>query len=146
MKTQEQDLYHGIALMQIVEHESFKALNRATAKYGHYLVNTDREVFVKYRTNNESPWQFTLQNDELQALRKAATKSRNRVFLCLVCGTVTVCALNEDQIRRILDLNDQNPQWVRVAVPPRSSCRVSGSNGELSRTVPHNSFPNKVFE
>ena len=28
MKIQEQDIYHGPALMQIVEHPSFKALNR----------------------------------------------------------------------------------------------------------------------
>ena len=145
MKIQEQDRYHGPALMQIVEHDSFKALNRATKKYGHYLVNANREVFVKYATNQQSPWNFNLQPDELQALRQAA-ESRNHVFLCLVCGPVTICALNEDEIGRILKLKRPNAQWIRVTVPLRGSCHVAGSKGELLHTVPHNSFPNKVFQ
>lgn len=48
MKIQDQDLYHGAALTQIVEHASFKALNRGSEKYGHYLVNKDQHVFIKY--------------------------------------------------------------------------------------------------
>ena len=59
-KIQKQDLYHGAALTQIVEHPTFKALNRASKNYGHYLVNADREVFVKYSASSSSPWGFTL--------------------------------------------------------------------------------------
>ena len=36
MKIQQKDYFHGAALTQIVEHESFKALNKADSKYGHY--------------------------------------------------------------------------------------------------------------
>lgn len=61
MKIQEQDRFHGAALTQIVEHKSFKALNRASAKYGHYLVNADRHVFTKYSKATRSPWSFTFQ-------------------------------------------------------------------------------------
>ena len=67
------DFYHGAALTQIVEHSSFKALNKASEKYGHYLVNTDQHVFVKYtKASNSSPkkssWQFTLQPEEKQSI------------------------------------------------------------------------------
>src|SRR5271169_6609996 len=132
MKIQEKDLYHGTALTQLVEHESFKALNRASEKYGHYLVNTDREVFVKYRKDSRSPWQFIFQPDELLALSRAM-KHKNRVFLCLVCGSITICALDEDEFATVLNLKDARDfqQWIRVLVPPRSSCHVSGHNGEL---------------
>jgi len=47
MKIQHKDLFHGAALTQLVEHNSFKALNKADDKYGHYLVNTDRRLLVK---------------------------------------------------------------------------------------------------
>ncbi|MEW6369058.1 MAG: hypothetical protein AB1714_30895 [Acidobacteriota bacterium] len=144
MKIQEQDVYHGPALMQIVEHPSFKALNRASKRYGHYLVNTDRQVFTKYRKTKRSPWQFVFAPDELSALAKAKSAG-NRVFVCLVCGHTTICALNVDEFDQVIDVTAGSQQSIRVELPQGGSCRVSGSKGRLQRTVPHNSFPEKVF-
>ncbi len=56
MKIQEQDIYHGAALTQIAEHESFKALNKGSERYGHYLINADCHVFIKYSKAAVSPW------------------------------------------------------------------------------------------
>jgi len=145
MKIQEQHLYHGAALTQIVQHQSFKALNRASKKYGHYIVNTDRHVFVKYRTNKQSPWQHNFFPKELSTIDKEI-KHNKKVFLCLVCGQETVCALDADQIQVVLDLTKKQQQWIRVDVPSGGSCHVSGSKGALKKKVPHNSFPDKVFE
>lgn len=144
MKIQDQDLYHGAALTQIVEHKSFKALNRASEKYGHYLVNTDKHVFVKYRTVNRSPWTFTVQPDEL-AVIKAEIDQNYEVFLCLVCGGKTVCALNSEEINNVINSSSNSSQWIRVEVPKGGSCHVNGSVGNLKLSVPHNSFPEKVF-
>jgi hypothetical protein len=144
MKIQEQDIYHGTALMQIVEHRSFKALNRASKEYGHYLINTDRQVFAKYATSKRSPWQFTFQPRDLTAI-SGAVASGDKVFVCLVCGHVTICALTENEIGHVIDLNSPTQQTIRVEVPMGGSCRVRGTNGALARTVPHNSFPDKVF-
>lgn len=145
MKIQEQDRFHGAALTQIVEHESFKALNKASEKYGHYLINTDRHIFVKYRKPDFSPWTFTLQPDELSAIQSEA-EANHIVFLALVCGSTTVCALTRHEINSIIDTVSTAQQWIRISVPKGGSCHVSGSMGELTRTVPHNSFPNKIFE
>jgi hypothetical protein len=144
MKIQEQDIYHGPALMQIVEHRSFKALNRASTNYGHYLVNTDRQVFVKYRKTKRSPWQFIFAPDELSALSKAMSGAGS-VFMCLVCGHFTICALNAKEIFQLVDLTEASQQSIRVEVPSGGSCHVSGSKGKLKKTVPHNSFPEKIF-
>lgn len=144
MKIQEQDVYHGPALMQIVEHSSFKALNRASSRYGHYLVNTDRQVFTKYRKTKRSPWQFVFTPDELSALSRAISGG-GRVFVCLVCGHTTICALNADELAQVIDVTAGSQQSIRVEVPQGGSCHVSGSKGKLKRTVPHNSFPDKVF-
>lgn len=144
MKIQDLHLFHGAALTQIVEHNSFKALNRATPKYGHYLVNTDRHLFVKYRTATKSPWQHTLSPDELKAISDAINKY-GKVFLCLVCGTTSVCALDATEIAIVVDLTSATSQTILVEVPAGGSCHVSGSKGKLKKTVPHNSFPNKLF-
>lgn len=144
MKIQEKDVYHGAALTQIVEHPSFKALNQASTKYGHYLVNTDRQVFVKYRKAKSSPWTFTLQPAEVSALASAIA-APHKVFLCLVCGNTTVCALTATEIQTLVDTQSKGQQWVRVDAPKNKSCRVSGTQGRLKKTVPHKSFPDKVF-
>jgi hypothetical protein len=144
MKIQEQDIYHGPALMQIVEHRSFKALNLASTNYGHYLVNTDRQVFVKYRKTKHSPWQFIFAPEELSALSKAMSGAGS-VFVCLVCGHFTICALNAEEILQLVGLTEASQQSIRVEVPSGGSCHVSGTKGKLKKTVPHNSFPEKLF-
>ncbi|MHB0980497.1 MAG: hypothetical protein ACYC5Q_10600 [Thermoleophilia bacterium] len=144
MKVQEKDLFHGAVLTQIVEDPSFKALNKASPHYGHYLVNTDKQVFVKYRTGGTSPWQFVFSSDELQVIERAE-KSGDSLLLCLVCGQVTVCALDASEIKTVLDLAQVRSQWISVEVPSGGSCHVRGSAGSLKRTVPHNAFPGKVF-
>jgi len=145
MRIQEKDTYHGAALTQVVEHKSFKALNRATTKYGHYLINTDRALFVKYRKPNKSPWQHTMSEDDIAAIATEIKKNKS-VFLCLVCGTTTVCALDSKEIQTVLDLDPAGQQWIRVEIPKGGSCHVSGTNGKLKRTIPHSSFPDKLFK
>lgn len=144
MKIQDQDIYHGAALTQVVQHDSFKALNRASTRYGHYLVNKDQHLFVKYRTNRKSPWSFTLQPDELDAIRTEIERKKY-VFMCLVCGTSTICVLTQEELQSVVDAASSTSQWVKVAVPKGGSCHVVGSLGALDWVVPHNSFPGKIF-
>ena len=144
MKIQDQDSYHGAALIQIVEDPSFKALNKTDAKYGHYTVNTDRRLFVKYLKKRNTPWRFTLQPDETTAIRHDIA-SGQRTFICLVCGRATICCLSQEELEQVIDLAAEKPQWIAVDIPPGGSQHVSGSAGRLPRTVPHNAFPSKVI-
>jgi hypothetical protein len=139
MKITEPDSYHGSGLTQIVEHPSFKALNRGSGKYGHYLINTDRHVFAKYRKS--SPWQFTFQPDDLKAIREAGAKT----FAMLVCGRKTICGLTLDEIKEVLDLDSAKSQFITIQIPPGGSCHVKGSKGKLKKTITHNAFPKKLF-
>ncbi|MDK2124328.1 hypothetical protein [Parachitinimonas caeni] len=145
MKIQEKDLYHGAALTQIVEHDSFKALNKGSEKYGHYLINQNRNIFIKHTKNPESPWSFTFQPDDLEFLRNLHEQEGAYLFLCLVCGSSTVCALSGKEIKQILDLCSKNVAWVKVEVPPHGQCHVKGSNGEAGKAIPHRAFPDKLF-
>ena len=69
MKIQQKDYYHGAALTQIVEHESFKALNKADVKHGHYKINQNIRLLVKSTTNEESPWSFTANANDLATIK-----------------------------------------------------------------------------
>jgi hypothetical protein len=145
MKVQEQHVYHGIALAQIVRHQSFKALNSGSAKHGHYLINSNRHVLIKYRKNDGNSWRFTFQPSEIAAIRKIRAKSQF-TFVCLVCGNVTVCALLFHEIETLLSFAEEDQQSITVDYPAGASLRVRGTNGELPHTIRHNDFPQKLFE
>ncbi|AIO70487.1 hypothetical protein [Burkholderia oklahomensis] len=146
MKIQEKDFYHGAALTQITEHPSFKALNTAgSGHYGHYLINADRHVFVKYRTGNGRSWNHVFSIGELNTLRAIFAKQKF-VWHALVCGDLTVCLLSKDDVERLIDVQDQEQQRIKVDVPQNGSCHVSGTLGELPHVVRHNDFPARLFQ
>ena len=144
MQTREKHLYHGAAITQIVEHDSFKALNKASDAYGHYLINHDCRLHVKYTKSKR--WSFTFQTSDIARIRKDLALG-NRVFVCLVCSDETVCALDAEEIRSVLDLAQANTQqWVRITVPDGGSMHVKGYDGKLGHAVYHNAFPGVLFE
>lgn len=150
MKIQEKDIYHGTALTQIVEHDSFTALNKADGKYGHYIVNHDTHIFVKVAKDSIGDeevqrWQFTFNQDDLQAIRSENIPNRH-IFICLVCGRYTICCLSKEQLVKIIDITSQGSQWLKVECPSGGSMRVRGYLDKLDKTIPHNSFPDLMFD
>ncbi|BBO36543.1 hypothetical protein [Lacipirellula parvula] len=143
MKIQQKDLFHGAALTQLTEHVSFKALNKADAKYGHYMVNTDRRLMVKLTEKTSAPWTFTFQPDDLNTI-SSDIASGFRTFIVLVCGKVTICLLSEGDFSQLIDLTSPTAQWIKVEIP-KASMRVRGSHGTLKGAITHNSFPDGVF-
>ena len=140
------DLFHGAALTQIVEHPLFTALNKVDDKYGHYLVNADIRLLVKYSSPSNSPWQFTFNESDLEAIRNDIMDESVKFFACLVCGTETVCLLTFEHLEAVIDLDSEDAQWVHVEIlAPRKSMRVKGGTGKLKKTVAHNAFPNGLF-
>lgn len=146
MKIQEQDIYHGPALMQIVEHDSFKALNKADEKYGHYLVNKDIKLWVKYASAKNGPWQFTFQPNDLRGIAKDL-RSKGATHIVLVCGHDTICSLNGDELGSLLDIAASSAQWLKVDAPQGKQMRVTGSeNGKDPILAAHKKFPGCVFD
>lgn len=132
MKIQEKDQFHGSALTQLIDHPQFKTIKRAGDKYGHYIANQNRHFYIKYRKNKASSWTFQFSPQDVAELYDAI-KANNYVFLCLVCGTTTICALNMEEISIIIDLsNTDSSQSITIGVSNGGRCRVSGSDAKLS--------------
>ncbi|MDU6306512.1 MAG: hypothetical protein E6579_07605 [Clostridium sp.] len=146
MQIQPKDSYHGSALTQIVEDPSFTALNKADEKYGHYLINSNIRLLVKHSTAQNSPWSYTFQPDDLRVLA-TDIQTGAKTFACLICGSKTICLLNADQIKTIINLNCSGTQWVRVEIRTSGgSLWVQGQSGEYRKSIPHTAFPLALFE
>lgn len=144
MKIKDMHIYHGAALTQIIEHPSFKAINRVGKKYGHYSINDRTRLFMKYRTGEEGPWNFHFEPEELRAIKRDIS-TQHIVFLCLICGTITICSLDQNQIVALINLSASESQSITVEVHDGGSMWTKGSNGKLTRSIPHTSFPSKIF-
>lgn len=146
MKVQEQDIYHGPALMQIVEHDSFKALNKADDRYGHYLVNKDICLWFKYASSKDGPWSFTFSASDLVQVKKELG-GKGKTFFVFACGHVSVCCLSEEELKKVVDLSSAKAQWVRIEAPENKQMRVTGSScADNPLKVAHNSFPGCIFK
>jgi hypothetical protein len=143
MRIDSKDLYHGAALTQIIEHDSFKALNKADHKYGHYQINTDSRLLVKHSVQEES-WRFTFHSDDLKTLT-SDNMSGFKTYLILVCSDKTICLLEPFEFTSLIDMQSNSQQWIQVTIP-KTSMRVSGTKGELKHAIKHNSFPKRIFE
>lgn len=141
MKIQDKDIYHGAVLTQIVEHSSFTALNKADGKYGHYIVNHDIHLFVKVakesmkgltKEDEKQTWQFTFNESDLQSIRNEITPNK-KLFMCLVCGQNTICVLNVEQLKQIINITSEESQWVKVEYASGERIQVRGSMKDLDK-------------
>lgn len=143
MKIQKKGSNHGVALTQIVEHPSFKALNKADEKFGHYQINHDTRILIRYRSGN-SPWTFTLKEEDINILIEDITYNQ-RSFLCLVCGNESICVLSCNDYQDLIDTSKKSTQSIIVELPPRSSMHVKSKIRKLDHAIPHKNFPDILF-
>lgn len=144
MKIQKKDFYHGAALTQIVEHPSFKALNKADERYGHYQINDNIRLLLRLRSNKESPWIFTFEKEDIDILIEDITHNQ-KSYLCLVCGKESICLLPLNDYQKLIDVSRSTSQSITIEIPPRSSMHVKSKLMSLNHTISHKDFPDKLF-
>jgi len=130
-------------LAQLTKHDAFTSLNKASDRYGHYLVNGTTRLWTKYRTGSGPTWRFLFSFDEVAHIWYDAEDHPDAtVQVALVCGHETICLLSVAELWQVIDANEfDEGQAVTVSAPPGRSMRVKGPLGQLRRTVAHSAFP-----
>ncbi|MET9758459.1 hypothetical protein ABZ016_05290 [Streptomyces sp. NPDC006372] len=136
------DFMHGAALVAIADSEKFTALNRASVKYGHYVVNHDRHLFIKYNAG-EGPgdYFFTFSGEDK---RRIDSEPALLVFAILVCGNEVVTGITRDELSHLIPLTTSASSTVKVAAHQGRQLRVSGPKGQLPR-ISRGSFPARIL-
>jgi hypothetical protein len=147
VKIDKYELLHGAALTQLTSHQRFTSLNKASDRYGHYLVNDSTRLWIKYSTADGTSWQFTFTDDDLAHIWCDAEEHTDaHTSVVLVCGDETICLLDLDDLWQIVDADrDDGSQAVIVSAPPNRSMRVKGTLGALGHAVAHKAFPEQVL-
>ena len=153
MKIQKKHRYHGCALAQIVEHQSFtslragKLVDKAPDGYGHYLINASCELFIKYRSepDGKQVWHFKFDAEEVKRIRQRA-KVIPQCFVALVCALEEICMLDTEELGHLINLRVRTrEQSVTARLWPGCSFTVQGSEDELPHTIRRKRFPEALF-
>ncbi|VWC75693.1 hypothetical protein [Burkholderia lata] len=142
MKLKVGDFYYGAALAQIAAYPVLSHVHSVGGKDGYYQINGDKLLLIKYATANRGAWRFTFRPDDLVDLAWSADYI---VWLVLVCGGETVCLLNEDEVKEVVNCESTDNQWISVESSNGRSMKVAGSAGPLRRRIRHNAFPRDLF-
>lgn len=143
MPIDHKDFMHGAALVAIADDAGFTALNKASVKYGHYVVNHDRHIFIKYNDGSgPGTYFFTFGGDDKRRLLDA--EGHGPVFAVFTCGDEVVTGLTLAELRTLVDLGTTAPETVRVVAEKRRQIRVYGPGGEAG-PIPRNSFPERIL-
>lgn len=132
------EFYHGAAIVRLIEDERCKSVGKN--EYG-YIVNDNRSVAIKYTTKAQSPWRFTVSEDDIVRYDLAAAKFESCV-VALVCGGDGVCSVPWETARELLG---GVPGWLAAKRNFNGCYGVSGTGGRLKRKIPVNQWPGIVF-
>jgi hypothetical protein len=133
------EFYHGAALVRLIEDPRCETITKHT--YG-YRVNRSRIVGIKYSTKAQSPWRFTVSEEDIARFKRAERDFANCV-IAFVCGGDGVCALSRSVL---LGLLGDAPGWVSAKRGFAGCYAVSGPAGTLKKKVAINRWPAIVFD
>ncbi len=163
MHIDEDQMFHGAALVQIAEYKAFKAINRFenTSARGAFRINTNTGIYLKHAskpTVSHREYLFTFNKKnlaELEALKVQCSK----LFVGMVCVKARhICCISIKEFekhikRRLKNLGRSEDQYqILVTVPHDKSFRVYVNAARKKRLslkqqiVSRNRFPAVLFE
>jgi hypothetical protein len=109
-----------------------------------YVIDGKIGIYVKYSAKRMSPWRFSFakeHQEEIEFLRSNCTQ----VFVVLVCNDDGIVCLSYAELKRLLDQEFGEMEWLSVSRRKREMYTVAGSNGALDFKIGANEFPSKLF-
>ncbi|MDR3643296.1 MAG: hypothetical protein P4L74_06765 [Candidatus Doudnabacteria bacterium] len=134
------EYYHGAAIVRLLENENCTSVKKQGLPG--YVVNNEVFVFLKYSTKGRTPWGFSFDLEDLNRCLNALVSYR-KVVVGLICGGDGVCALDWQEVNRLLD---GKPGRIAAGRKHNHSYSVWGSAGELKYKIPVNHWPLIAFE
>lgn len=140
------EFYHGVVLSRLVHGKVPVQIHTyPTDSNASYVLNGTVGLYIKHSTKRMTPWRFSFHQKHQDEIKEMKEKF-SEVFLVLVCGDDGVATLNFKDIKKILNEQHEEVEWMAVSRKPREKYTVSGSDGKLKHKIGENEFPNKILK
>jgi hypothetical protein len=140
------EFYHGAVFTKLIQYCD-KPLNISsfpTSTNASYIINDSVGIYIKHSSKRMSPWSFTLKKAHQEEIYQMKNLLKE-VFLVMVCGEDGIIALNFQELKKILDEEHGQVEWIRASRNKRKEYSVNGSDGGLNYKISKNEFPGKLF-
>lgn len=133
--------YYGSVFTHIVDQygAAVSVEKLSVGVQGFYLLNGKTPLYVKFSRSRKGPWSFNFRRDH-QTEYQQLVRTYGDCITALVCGKDGIVALNDLQIRQILDQEFEEQESVSVRRKLNHMYSVRGANGELSQKVSRDSL------
>ena len=102
-------------------------------------------VYIKLSKKRISPWRYTFYKSHQIELKNLAS-STDGVFVIFVAGLDGCAVLKYDELKKLLDDNFDETEWVSVSRKIRQSYRIDGTDSKKKIILPKNVFPKKIID
>jgi hypothetical protein len=127
--------YYGCVFTQLVERRPRLVIERMSVNIqGVYLIDKSIPLYIKFSRNRRGPWAFTFQAEHQLCCERLAKRFGNSIT-ALVCGTDGIAALDNHELRSVLDGKFDDQEGIVVRRKLRHMYSVTGKNGKLAHKV-----------
>ena len=139
------ELHHGAVLARLIHGDTPVSLTLyPTPSNSSYVINGHIGLYIKYSTKRMTPWNFSFAKAHQDEIKKMK-EELGEVFVVLVCESDGLVTLSYEELKKVLDENHEETEWIRVARRPREKYSVSGTDGKLKCKIGENEFPRKIL-
>lgn len=140
------EFYHGVVFARML-HSMKRPISlepHRSASNASYVLNGNTGLYIKYSSKRMTPWRFSFtkeHRDEIYEMKSLY----GHLFLILVCSDDGIVCVSYDELKQILDEEQDPTEWVSANRAPRKMYTVKGSNGSLEFKIGASEFPDKLF-
>jgi len=140
------EFFHGVALARIAHRNEsgYSISSYPTLSNSSYTINNKVGLYIKYSTKRMSPWSFSFKKTHQDEILEMKNKI-GEVYTVLVCNNDGIVCLSFDELKRLLDAEHNEIEWISVSRSAREKYLVKGSDGKLKYKIGNNEFPEKIF-
>ena len=140
------DYYHGSAINRLLDTgKSIKLMNFPSDTNSSYTLNDKIGLFVKYSEKRISPWRFNFNKSHQQELNHMKDLHK-KVYVIFVCSDDGFTCLSWSELKKLLDENIEDGEWIYIKRMRREKYTVTGSDGKLKYKICKNDYPNKIIK
>lgn len=142
MRIQEQDLYIGSVLAQLVRYMPTCTIQKHGDDTVTYSINDECRLRIYYSTERSEQWQFGLSKADIA--RACDATSLMPTFFVFVCGVQSICVVHQTELMALLG-KGRAKQKIRITLPSTRQFLIKNCVQDLSLRVAVNAFPSSIF-
>jgi len=141
------NFYHWAVLSVIINNinKEISIIPYETKSNCSYIIDWKIGIYIKYSEKRMWPWRFSFlreHQDEILDMKNNFKK----IFVIFICKDDWIVCLNFEELKKILDHNHDDIEWIAISRGKREKYKVTWSDGKLGYKIWNSDFPEKIFK